>query len=163
MSIGRMYAMVGIISWFVLVPWQQSRAQTIPTFSMQCTNGHLFTAQDVSKTKPLLIIYFAPDCEHCQKVIHEVLTRINDFRKAQILLVSFEPISMVVTFEKDYHLGQYPNIICGTETPTFFFKDLFHLNKTPFTALYDKKGSLNISYQNETPVNDLVKHLAKLR
>ena len=163
MSIGRMYAMVGIISLLVIVPWQQSLAQTIPPFRMQRTDGHLFKAQEVPKTKPLLIIYFAPDCEHCQKLIHEVLARINDFKKTQIILISFEPINMVLSFEKDYHLGQYPNIMCGTETPTFYFKNLFNLSKTPFTALYDKKGTLIISYQNETPVDDLVKHLAKLR
>ena len=158
----RMRAVICIIGWLVISVCQPGQAQGIPPFRMQRTDGHLFTAQDLPKSKPVLIIYFAPDCEHCQKLIHEVLARSNDFKKVQMMLISFEPISMVITFEKAYHLSQYSNIMCGTETPTFYFKDLFHLTKTPFTALYDKKGRLMISYQNETPVADLVRYVAKL-
>ena len=137
-------------------------AQTIPPFRMQLTNGQIFTSQNLSKEKPALIIYFAPDCEHCQALIHGLLQRIGDFKKAQIILVSFEPLNMVIKFEKDYQLSPYSNIKCGTETPTFYFKNLFNLSKTPFTALYNKKGKLIISYQNETPLNDLVNHLKTL-
>ena len=77
-------------------------------------------------------------------------------------MVSFEPLNMVLNFEKEYHLPAYPNIKCGTEIPTFYFKNLFNLAKTPFTALYNKNGKLIISYKNETPLDDLIKHLNAL-
>lgn len=141
---------------------QSGNAQTIPPFRMQLTNGKMFTSRDVSKEKPVIIIYFAPDCEHCQALIHSLLKRMNEFKKTQIILVSFEPLSMVTNFEKDYHLPAYRNIKCGTETPTFYFRNLFKLSKTPFTALYNKKGNLIISYKNETPLEDLIDHLKKL-
>lgn len=140
-----------------------SEAQNIPPFRMQLTNGQIFKPQNLSKDKPAVIIYFAPDCEHCQALIHGLLQRMGDFKKAQIILVSFEPLNMVINFERDYHLSSYSNIKCGTEIPTFYFKNLFNLSKTPFTALYNKKGKLIISYQNETPLNELVDHLKNLR
>ena len=141
---------------------QGAAAQTIPPFRMQLTNGKIFSIQNVSKKNPLIIIYFAPDCEHCQVLIHSLLKRINDFKKAQIIMVSFEPLNMVLNFENEYHLPAYPNIKCGTEIPAFYFKNLFNLAKTPFTALYNKKGKLIISYKNETPLDDLIKHLNAL-
>jgi thiol-disulfide isomerase/thioredoxin len=137
-------------------------AQTIPPFRMQLTNGKNFTAQNVSKTKPVIIIYFAPDCEHCRALIKAVLKKNSDFKKAQIILVSFEPLSMIISFEKEFNLKKYPNFLCGTETPTFYFKSLFNLVHTPFTALYDKRGKLVISYKEETPVDDLILHLKKI-
>lgn len=140
----------------------KAHAQSIPPFRIQLTNGKIFTPQNLSKENPLLIIYFAPDCEHCQVLIHSLIKRITDFKKSQIVLVSFEPLRDVIKFEKNYHLSAYSNIKCGTEIPTFYFKNLFNLSKTPFTALYNKKGNLVISYQNETPLDDLMKHLKQL-
>ena len=137
-------------------------AQSIPPFRIQLTNGKIITPQNLSKENPLLIIYFAPDCEHCQVLIHDLLERINDFKKSQIVLVSFEPLQDVINFQKNYRLSAYPNIKCGTEIPVFYFKNLFNLSKTPFSALYSKKGNLIISYQNETPLNELVKYLHQL-
>jgi thiol-disulfide isomerase/thioredoxin len=137
-------------------------AQTIPPFRMQLTNGKNFTAQNVSKTKPVIIIYFAPDCDHCRTLIKAVLKKNSDFKRAQIIMVSFEPLSMVISFEKEFDLKKYPNILCGTELPTFYFKNLFNLVHTPFTALYDKRGKLVVYYKEETPVEDLVLHLKKI-
>ncbi|MDQ2863182.1 MAG: redoxin domain-containing protein [Bacteroidota bacterium] len=151
-----------LVGFFIFNPFQKASAQTIPPFQLQLTNGNAYSYKNVLKTKPLLIIYFAPDCEHCQVLIREVIKKISSFKKAQLLLVSFEPLNMVKTFEKDYHLLNYSNIKCGTEIPTFYFKNLFNLQKTPFTALYNRDGRLIVSYKDETPVNDLIKHLNAL-
>jgi thioredoxin-related protein len=148
--------------FFLLLPSQNINAQAIPPFKMQLTNGNAYTYKDVPKTKPLLIIYFAPDCGHCQALIREIIKKVNDFKKVEILLVSFEPLNMVTKFQKDYHLLQYSNIKCGTEAPTFYFKNLFNLDKTPFTALYNKKGKLIISYKDVPQIDGLVKRLHSL-
>ena len=159
LSIGFVFLCAAVL---FLCASQSAAAQTIPPFRMQLTNGKIFSVQNVSKKTSLIIIYFAPDCEHCQVLIHGLLKRINEFKKAQIILVSFEPLNMVLNFEKEYHLTAYPNIKCGTEIPTFYFKNLFNIAKTPFTALYNKNGKLIISYKNETPLDDLIKHLNAL-
>jgi thiol-disulfide isomerase/thioredoxin len=48
---------------------QVSNSQSIPDFTIELTNGSMFTTKDLSKSKPTIIIYFAPDCEHCQALI----------------------------------------------------------------------------------------------
>ena len=138
-------------------------SQSMPDFTIQLTNGKLFTAKDLSHDKPVIIIYFAPDCEHCQLLIKNVLKRINEFKKSQIILVSFESLQQVSDFEKQYGLKLYPFIKTGIEKPVFFFRYYYHLENTPFTALYDKHGKYIISYQKETPVDDLLKHLKALK
>jgi thiol-disulfide isomerase/thioredoxin len=138
-------------------------SQSLPDFTMQLTNGKMFSAKDLSKSKPAIIIYFAPDCEHCQVLIKSVLKRINEFKKSQIILASFESMQQVIDFEKEYGLRSYPFIKTGIEKPVFFFRYYYHLQNTPFTVLYDKHGKYIISYKKQTPVDDLIKRLNALK
>ena len=142
---------------------QKSLSQSLPEFTVQLTNGKLFTKKDISHKEPFILIYFAPDCEHCQALIRGLLKRINECKKSQILLVSFESLQDVTKFEKDYGLKNYPNIKTGIEKPVFFFRYYYHLENTPFTALYNKQGKYVISYKKQTPVDDLIKHLKAIK
>jgi thiol-disulfide isomerase/thioredoxin len=137
-------------------------AQSIPEFTIQLTNGKLFSTKNLSPGKPVIIIYFAPDCGHCQKLMNDLFKKIRDFKKAQIIMATFKPVNEVIEFEKSYQTIKYPNIRVGIEMPVFFFRFYYGVENTPFTALYDKKRKLIISYKKETPVNDLIKHLKVL-
>lgn len=137
-------------------------SQTLPAFKMKLTNGEIFTTSDVSTTKPLVLIYFAPDCEHCQVLIKQLLNKISVFKHAQILMVTFESLEAVTAFKKDYQLDKYPNIIVGMELPVFFFRTYYNLQHTPFTALFNKNKKLIASYKDFTPLDDLIKKLKSL-
>ncbi len=147
------------VSLLLILISKNVAAQAIPSFTIQLTNGKLFSAKDLSRDKPVIIIYFAPDCEHCQVLMNELFRKIRDFKKAQIVMATFKPQGEVVDFERSYQTNKYPNIKVGIETPIFFFRAYYHLENTPFTALFDKHGKLIISYKKETPVDDLIRHL----
>jgi len=132
-------------------------SQTLPDFKMKLVNGSTFSAADVSHKKPLLIIYFAPDCEHCRALMEELLPQMSAFKNTQILMVTFESLNDVAWFENHYQTSKYPNIKVGIEIPVFFFRNYYHLENTPFTALFNKKGKLMISYKKYTPVTELIK------
>jgi len=151
-----------IVFLAILFSSKIAAAQSVPSFSMQLTNGKLFTDKDLPHKKPLIIIYFAPDCEHCQTLMNVLFKKIRDFKKAQIVMVTFKSLNEVVDFEKLYQTTKYPNIKVGTEIPIFFFRNYYNLENTPFTALFDGNGKLIISYKKETPVDDLIKHLKVL-
>ena len=151
-----------IITSSILFSSKMAVAQSMPDFRMQLTNGKIFSAKDLSKDKPVIIIYFAPDCEHCQALMNEFFTKIQNFKKAQVVMVTFKPVNEVIDFEKHYQTAKYPDIKVGIEIPIFFFKNFYNLQNTPFTALFSKTGKLIISYQKETPVDDLIKHLKLL-
>ena len=55
-----------------------SQKGKIPPFRMIKPNGTLFKAQDLPIGKPIIIVYFSPDCEECQKFTQELLNRIDD-------------------------------------------------------------------------------------
>lgn len=139
-----------------------AKAQKMPAFSILQSNGKTLNTTNLSNTKPVILIYFSPDCDHCTKLLNTMFGEINKFKNATILLVSFRPMNELIEFEKKYKTLAYKNIIVGMEQPIFFLKNLYQLQSTPFTALFNKKGNLVYSYKNETEVNDLIMRLNKI-
>ena len=134
-----------------------ANAQTIPEFKVKLTNGASVSSKNAARQKPLLIIYFAPDCDHCRKLMDELFPKMNALKNTEILMVTFESLNDVAWFENHYHTKNYPNIKVGVEQPVFFLKNYYRLEHTPFTALFDKNGKLLVSYKEFTPVNELMK------
>jgi thioredoxin-related protein len=140
--------------------WAQSNK--VPPFRMTQSNGKLFNATNLPYGKPILLIYFSPDCDHCQVMMKEWFKKANDFKKASVVMMSFLPVDKMVSFEKSFKTNQYPNIIVGTEGLSFFVKNYYRIADMPFTALYDKNGNLITSHEKSIPLDDLADKLKKL-
>jgi hypothetical protein len=139
-----------------------ANSQTIPSFKITLSNNKIFNAADLPKDKPLVLIYFDPDCDHCQKLMSELFKKIKSFKKAEMVLITFKPVTEVAAFEKKYSTSKYANMRVGTEGALFYRKNYYKLVKMPFTALYDNKGNYSYSYRDETSVDDLIKRLQGL-
>ena len=160
----RLYLTASIFSCFAFILFFPSRmnSQTIPPFKMTLSNNKIFKAADLPKGKPLVLIYFDPDCDHCQKLMADLFKKINSFKKVEMVLITFKSVTEVAAFEKKYTTSKYANMKVGTEGTLFYLKNYYKLVKMPFTALYDSKGNYNFSYREETPVDDLIKRLQGL-
>lgn len=137
-------------------------SQQIPSFKMTLSNGKTFNSVSLPKGKPLILIYFDPDCDHCQKLMTELFKNINSFKKTEIVLITFKPVPELLLFEKKYNTRKYANIRVGTEGTGFYLKNHYKLLKMPFTVLYDKKGNYIYSYRDEFPFAELVNRLKAL-
>ncbi|MEO6637388.1 MAG: redoxin domain-containing protein [Ginsengibacter sp.] len=151
-----------VLLFFIFLSLNVS-SQTLPSFQIQETNGKVINSRSLVNDKPLVVIYFSPDCDHCTTLLKSVFSKIAFFKKATILLVSFRPLNELSLFEKEYQTAKYKNIIVGIEQPVFFLRNLYNLESTPFTALYDKKGKLIISYKKDTPLDDLLIHMKNMK
>ena len=129
---------------------------------MTLSNNKILNAADLPKGKPLVLIYFDPDCDHCQKLMTELFKKINSFKKVEMVLITFKSVTEVAAFEKKYTTSKYANMRVGTEGTFFYLKNYYKLEKMPFTALYDSKGNYSYSYRDETPMDDLIKRLQGL-
>ena len=160
----RLYFTASIFSCFAFILFFPSRmnSQTIPPFKMTLSNNKIFKAVDLPKGKPLVLIYFDPDCDHCQKLMADLFKKINSFKKVEMVLITFKSVTEVAAFEKKYTTSKYANMKVGTEGTLFYLKNYYKLVKMPFTVLYDSKGNYSYSYRDETPVDDLIKRLKGL-
>jgi len=164
MNRSRLFFTASLFFCFSAILFFPSRmnSQTIPPFKMTLSNSKIFNAVDLPKGKPLVLIYFDPDCDHCQKLMTELFKKINSFKKVEMVLVTFKSVTEVSAFEKKYSTSKYPNMRVGTEGTLFYLRNYYKLVKMPFTALYDSKGNYNYSYMDETSVDDLIKRLKGL-
>jgi len=137
----------------------RANSQTIPSFKITLSNNKILHATDLPKGKPIVLIYFDPDCDHCQKLMAELFKKINSFKKAEMVLITFKSVTEVAAFEKKYTTNKYANMKVGTEGTLFYLKNYYKLEKMPFTILYDSKRNYRFSYRDETPVDDLINKL----
>lgn len=148
-----------VIFHFCMNGMAQKPGDKIPPFKLVLSNGSFFSAEDVKKNRPVVLIYFAPDCGHCKTLMSAFFKRVTDFAKAEVIMITYKPLKEVAAFIREYRIMNFQNITVGTEIPTYFTRYYFNLSNTPFTALYNKRKEFVYSYRKETLVADLVNRL----
>ena len=152
-----------LAAFFVLL--QNLSAQTsnqLPQFWMTLSNGRHFNSAEITKGKPVLLIYFAPDCDHCHTLMNAFFTKATSFASAEVIMVTFTPLPDVAAFTKKYQTAQFPNIRVGSEGSSHFLRQYYKLQNTPFAALYNKEGKLVASYRKNPSVDHLLNQLKQL-
>lgn len=139
-----------------------SQSGKMPPFRIIQANGTVFKAENLPMGKPIIIIYFSPDCEECQKLTEELLKRMNDFKKASVTMVTYLPVEYVKQYVMKYNLNMYPNIYVGTEGSSFIVRYYYNIQTFPFMALFNKNGDLIKSYYKEHNMEDLSVRLRDL-
>lgn len=140
----------------------QKNGSDMPLFQLWKTNGQMVTAKDLPAKKPVVLIYFAPDCHHCTDLLNGVFREMNAFKKATLLLATFKPVNELRVFEQNYKTAKYPNIISGTEGNTFKLRYHYNMQRTPFVALFNANGKLVKTFDNEPLVKDLLPSMQAL-
>lgn len=106
----------------------------------------VFRAEDLPYGKPIMIIYFSPDCEECQKLTRELVSRIDEFRTASIAMITYQAIENVEAYERKNNLFNFSNIYAGTEGSSLFVMNYYSVTNFPFLALYTSRGDLVKKY-----------------
>jgi len=163
MKTARLFLTRGLICFLTIVFFSATTfSQNLPPFKMYRSDKSIFNAAELPKTKPVVLIYFDPDCEHCQKLMKELFQKIDAFKSAEIIMVTFKPVEEISSFEKQNNTQKHSNIVVGTEGTGFYLRNYYGLVTMPFTALYDKNGNLKYSYRKDTLIDDLIKRLKNL-
>lgn len=139
-----------------LAPYLQDKK--LPFFKMMLTDSSLFYQSNLKKRKPVLIIYFSPDCEHCKKLTELLIERIAEFNKTQLVMISPLPMNKIKEFYTDHHIENYPTIKMGKDE-LYFFGNYFGAHYIPFIAAYNKKGELIKGWEGGTTISDLLEAL----
>ncbi|HVV54501.1 MAG TPA: thioredoxin fold domain-containing protein [Mucilaginibacter sp.] len=143
---------------------KQPDIQNIPTFKMLTADSTWFTSAELKKHKPVMIIYFSPDCSHCQHLMYEMKPYMKQLSNIQIVMVTFTQfnmLQMIQNFRRDFDLAKYHNVTIGTEGHTYVVQRYYQVRMTPYIAIYDKKGKLVKAYEQAPTMNELVATVKK--
>jgi peroxiredoxin len=130
---------------------RKSNPQVLPAFDIVQANGQHYTLLDLPAGKPVMIVYFDPDCDHCELFIGQLLKQFNSFSNTQILLITYVSVPYLKAFVQKHDLGKYPGLITGTEGNSFIVRYHYDVIQFPYVALHDKKGMLIARYESEVP------------
>jgi thioredoxin-related protein len=138
---------------------QAHNIDNIPPFKILKTDSTYFTSANLKKDKPVMIIYFAPDCSHCQHLVYEMKPKMKQFGDIQIVMVTFTEftmLKMIKNFTRDFDLAKYPNITIGTEGHTYLVQQYYQVRTTPYIAIYNHKGKLVQAYDKVPSMEELI-------
>jgi thioredoxin-related protein len=137
--------------------------ENIPPFNIILSDGVTsFNADQLDKNKPLMIVYFDPDCGHCKDFTKTIVKNIKQFDKTQIVMIAGTGnVHAVNKFATENGLNKYPSFKIGTEGMNRTVMKFYRVEITPFTAVYNSSGKL-IKYYREVPaINELIADLKK--
>lgn len=131
------------------------KTNTIPYFKILLADSSWFTADNLPKNKPVLIIYFSPDCHHCQMTANEFAPRMDELKDVFLLWVSYHTPPEIKTFAHDYKLDGYDNIKMGRDV-YYFFPPFYQIKFTPFMVAY-KDGKMLRAFDGGTDPDTIIK------
>jgi len=135
----------------------ERNAQKMPSLSFYALNQTIFNYNNVKKNSTL-IIYFHPECEHCQYEAKELLENKEHFSKVSILMVSPAPLIQIKQFNTEYHLDKISTlkVLWDKERK---FKSYFGTSIFPTVLIYNNKNRLQKKYKGEVKIEAILKHL----
>ncbi|WP_159440706.1 TlpA family protein disulfide reductase [Mucilaginibacter sp. OK098] len=135
----------------------------IPPYKILTSDSVNITPANLKKDKATMIIYFAPDCSHCQHLMFELKPHMKELKNVQVIMITFvQQIKAIQVFARDFDLKKYPNWTVGTEGYTYKVQQYYHVATTPYIAIYDKIGK-PVKYIDKDPkVEDILAATKKL-
>ena len=119
-----------------------AKYQNIPSFTIYTVPDSTgFTNKNLDKKKPLVIMFFSPDCDHCQKETKELMAYKTELKDVQLLMLSPANYPTVKQFYIDYGLAAMPNIKMGQDV-NYALGSIYQLRTFPSMFVYSNTGKL---------------------
>lgn len=133
-----------------------SQKPLLPVFKITQANGIVYSSEQVEAGKPLLMVYFSPECDHCHVFMKSFFKSADEFKNTQVLFITYLPLDRLVKFGAEYPLNKYKNIVAGTEGMSFVVRNFYEIKEMPFAVVYNKKGTLVGKYEREIPIDKII-------
>ena len=130
--------------------------KNIPAFSLLLTDGKNFTQNNIPNSKYTLIIYFSPDCGHCQHEATEMVKNIDSLKHVYLVWAGSRSIPELKAFSEKYGLNALPNAVCGQDQQ-YSIPSYYQVKYTPFVAVYDSRKQFVKAYEMGVEMPELLK------
>jgi thiol-disulfide isomerase/thioredoxin len=132
------------------------RFPTVPPLKLLLLDStSYFTKNDLKKNRPVLIIVFNPDCEHCKHETEEIIKNIDSLKNIQIVMATIMSFDLMKSFYEQYDLQRFQNIIVGKDVQ-YTLPSFYQMHFMPYLAMYNKKGNLLATFEGSMKMEDLI-------
>ncbi len=117
-----------------------------------------FTKSNFKKNKPVFLILFSPDCDHCKHETEDIIKNIDKLKDVHIVMATSQPFDKMKEFYKHYQLSKYKNITVGRDRQ-YMLISYFDISSLPMIAFYDKKHKLLKRHEGTMKVSDMLAYI----
>jgi cytochrome oxidase Cu insertion factor (SCO1/SenC/PrrC family) len=132
------------------------KVNTLPPFKILQGDSTWFTNQDLPKNTPVVLIYFSPECGHCQLTTKDLVKNMSQLKDVFFLFVSYHAPQELTKFAKEYGLNHLGNVKLGRD-PAYAIPTFYRVKVTPFMAAYNDRGKLLASWEQGTNAATIIK------
>lgn len=119
-----------------------SKYQNLPSFKINTVpDSASFSNKDLNSKNPVIIMFFSPDCEHCQKETKELLAYKKELKNVQLVMLSPSNYPTLKQFFVEYGIAAMPNIKMAQDI-NYTMGSLYQIRTFPTLYVYDKAGKL---------------------
>jgi thioredoxin-related protein len=133
------------------------RTPVVPSFQLLETDSvTVLTNEQLKKGKPVLIVIFNPECDHCKHETEEILKHIDDLKNVQIVMATMAQYHLMKDFYINYKLNEFDNIKVGQDFRNVLIS-FYRAHSLPYLGMYDNKGNLITTFEGTMKIEDLIK------
>jgi thiol-disulfide isomerase/thioredoxin len=137
-----------------LMPYQ--KYPKLPAFKiLEMDSVTTFNTYDIPTGKPVLLMFFGPDCDHCKHLTEELIKGMDSLKNLQFYMLSFGNPSAIKGFYDKFHLENYPNIKVVGKDADFFFTSFYGARFVPYLAVYDKHKKFVKKFEGGATIKEL--------
>lgn len=128
----------------------------LPAFNLlELDSATVFNTFNIPEGRPTILMFFSPDCDHCQMVTDTMAHHMNEMKDVQIYMMTIMPISEVKKFAAKLHLEKYKDIHLFKDQD-FFFPRFYKASYVPYIVVYDRHKKLVAAYEGGAKLNELI-------
>jgi len=124
------------------LPYQ--KYPTLPAFNiMLLDSSTIVNTYNIPEGKPTLIMFFDPECTHCQAETKMLLGKMDSLKDIRFYMItSVHDFNKIRAFYNEYHLADYKNIEVVGRDYEYFFITYYGIKYVPDMVLYDGHKNL---------------------
>lgn len=135
---------------------RESTLSTLPSFNMLLMDSTtVLKAEQISPGRPIILIFFEPDCPHCQEETQALTAHMEALKNVRIYMVTLAPLKEIKDFYHKNHLAKYGTFIVGQDYKYSFFRT-FRPTQVPYMAIYDTNKQLVKIFYGELSVEKIL-------
>jgi peroxiredoxin len=134
-------------------PLSQSLGNDLPNLVLTKLDGTRLATKDIKGQT--LLIYFFPDCDHCQRETAQIRKHLKSFQKYALYFITSAPMPQISQFAQTYQLVGQPNIHFAQTSAGDIYRQVGAI-PTPSVYIYSGDGHLKKSLKGETPIETIL-------
>ncbi len=127
----------------------------LPEFTLLLTDSTHYTNQNIPKGKATVIVYFSPDCSHCQADAKNMMEKLDSLKDINFVWLSSHELDKIKEFAIKYNMFGLPNMVFGKDEK-WAIPSFFKIGFTPYFAVYDKEGLFYTEFRNGLLPKDII-------